>query len=67
MTHRFFFDEQTKHLRRRTSSMPTLLGAYVIQVDYEKYASIGGRQRPGLTTFKMPSVTWQRELKPQTQ
>lgn len=62
LTHQFYFDQQTGRLRRRTSSLPTVLGSYVTEVDYDDYQSLDGRLVPTKTHFRMPSVSWERRL-----
>ncbi len=62
LTHQFYFDQQTGRLRRRTSSFPTILGAYVTEVDYDDYQMLDGRPIPMKMHFHMPSVTWERRL-----
>jgi hypothetical protein len=56
------FDVQSGLLRRRVSSVPTLLGAFEYQVDYEKYQDIGGVLQPTKIQFAVPNITWTREV-----
>lgn len=63
--HTFIFDAETGQVRRRMTSIPTVLGAYIIEVDYEDYQIVGGRMRPTKTVFSMPSVKWERRMRPQ--
>lgn len=64
LTHHFYFDQQTGRLRRRTTTLPTILGSYVTEVDYADYQWLDGRLVPTNTHFRMPSVSWQRRLQP---
>ena len=56
------FDSQSGLLRRRVSSVPTLLGAFEYQVDYEKYEAFGEVLQPTKIRFAVPNITWTREI-----
>jgi Photosynthetic reaction centre cytochrome C subunit len=64
LSHRFYFDDETGLLRRRTASLPTVLGAYVVEVDYDEFQLVNGVKRPLRTVFRMPSVRWESQFKP---
>lgn len=62
MPERLSFDSQSGLLRRRVSSVPTLLGEFDYQVDYEKYEAFGGVLQPTKIRFAVPNITWTREI-----
>jgi hypothetical protein len=59
---RLSFDSQSGLLRRRVSTVPTMLGAFEYQVDYEKYRDFGGVLHPTEIRFAVPNITWTREV-----
>ncbi len=59
---RFYFDESSGFLVRRTTSVPTVLGDFVYQVDYQQYQSFDGVQVPTKLHFIVPNITWTREI-----
>lgn len=59
---RLFFDAQNGLLVRRTASLPTILGAFVYQVDYNDYKSIGGVKLPFTTRVAMPGISFARKI-----
>ena len=62
MPERLSFDSQTGLLRRRISSVATLLGDFEYQVDYEDYQEFGGILQPTKIRFAVPNITWTREI-----
>ena len=62
MPERLSFESQTGLLRRRVSSVPTLLGEFDYQVDYEEYQDFGGILQPTKIRFAVPNITWIREV-----
>lgn len=62
MQERLSFDSQTGLLRRRISSVATLLGDFEYQVDYEDYQEFGGVLQPTKIRFAVPNITWTREI-----
>lgn len=62
--HTFYFDRESGLLRRRSTSMATVLGAYIVEVDYEDYQVMDGLRVPLKTYFNRPSVRWERRLVP---
>lgn len=60
LTERLYFDIQSGLLIRRTSSMPTVLGEFTYQVDYEDYREFAGVKLPTKLRFNMPNVSWDR-------
>lgn len=59
---RLYFDEQTGFLIRRTASVPTLLGDFTYQVDYQDYRVFDGIQLPTKLLFRVPNISWTREV-----
>ena len=59
---RLFFEASSGMLRRRSSSVPTVLGAFEYQVDYEEYKDFGGVLQPTKLRFAVPNITWTREV-----
>jgi len=59
---RLYFDEQTGLLTRRTASIPTVLGDFLYQVDYQDYKAFDGIQLPTTLRFSVPNITWTREV-----
>ena len=59
---RLFFDVQNGLLVRRTASLPTILGAFVYQVDYNDYKSFGGVKLPFTTRVAMPGISFTRKI-----
>lgn len=59
---RLFFDRETGLLVRRTSSVPTILGNFVYQVDYSDYKDFGGVKLPATTRFAVPNISWTRKI-----
>jgi photosynthetic reaction center cytochrome c subunit len=59
---RLAFDVQTGLLVRRSSSSPTVLGAFVYQVDYSDYKDFGGLKVPTTIKYSMPNVRWTRVI-----
>jgi Photosynthetic reaction centre cytochrome C subunit len=57
-----YLDEQTSLLTRRTATVPTVLGDFVYQVDYQKYKVFDGIQIPTLIRYSVPNITWIREV-----
>jgi hypothetical protein len=62
LTERFYFDAQSGLLVRRTSSLPTVLGEFVYQVDYTDYREYEGVKLPATLRFQMPNVRWDRSV-----
>lgn len=59
---RLFFDVQSGLLVRRTASSPTILGAFVYQVDYNDYKDFGGIKLPVTTRVTMPGISFTRKI-----
>jgi len=59
---KLFFDVQNGLLVRRTASLPTILGAFVYQVDYNDYKSFGGVKLPFTTRVAMPGISFARKI-----
>jgi hypothetical protein len=59
---RLFFDAKNGLLVRRTASLPTILGAFVYQVDYNDYKSFGGVKLPFTTRVAMPGISFTRKI-----
>jgi hypothetical protein len=59
---RLFFDVKSGLLVRRTASLPTILGAFVYQVDYNDYKSFGGVKLPFTTRVAMPGISFTRKI-----
>ncbi len=60
---RLYFDEQTSLLTRRTSTVPTVLGDFVYQVDYRDYKPFDRVLVPTLLQYSVPNINWSREVK----
>jgi hypothetical protein len=59
---RLFFDVQTGLLVRRTTGVPTVLGFYIYQVDYQQYKDFGGVKLPSMTKFAVPNISWTHKI-----
>ena len=59
---KLFFDVQSGLLVRRTASSPTILGAFVYQVDYNEYKEFGGVKLPVTTRVAMPGISFTRKI-----
>jgi photosynthetic reaction center cytochrome c subunit len=59
---RLYFDAQTGLLVRRTASSPTILGAFIYQVDYNDYKDFGGVKLPVTTRVAMPGISFTRKI-----
>ena len=59
---RLYFDEQTCLLARRTASIPTVLGEFLYQVDYQEYKLFDGVQLPTTLHFSVPNISWTRKV-----
>lgn len=59
---RFFFDAQSGLLVRRIASVPTVLGPFEYQVDYQDYKEFGGVLQPTKIHFAVPNITWTRQV-----
>ena len=59
---RLYFDTQTGLLIRRSTSVPTILGSFVYQVDYADYKDFGGVKLPATTRFAVPNISWSRKI-----
>ena len=57
-----FFDEQTAMLIRRTTAIPTVLGDFVHQIDYQDYKAFDGVSVPTKIRFSVPNILWTREV-----
>lgn len=62
MRERLFFDVQSGLLVRRTASSPTILGAFIYQVDYNDYKDFGGVKLPVTTRVAMPGISFTRKI-----
>ncbi len=62
LTNHLYFDVESGLLTRRTSSMPTILGAFTYQVDYQDYQAFGGVMQPTTIRFAVPNITWTRQV-----
>jgi hypothetical protein len=59
---RLYFDLQTGLLARRTAIMPTVIGNFQYQVDYEDYREFNGVKIPMTTRWSMPNLSWTRKV-----
>jgi hypothetical protein len=59
---RLYFSTQTGLLVRRAASIPTILGNYVFQVDYNDYQDFGGVKLPASVKFAWPQISWTRQV-----
>ena len=59
---RLYFDMQTGLLVRRSTSVPTILGSFVYQVDYADYKDFGGVKLPATVRFAVPNISWTRKI-----
>jgi hypothetical protein len=59
---RLYFDRETGLLVRRVSSVPTIFGNFVYQVDYSDYKDFGGVKLPATTRFAVPNISWTRKI-----
>lgn len=57
-----YFSEQSGLLVRRTTAIPTVLGNFVYQVDYQDYKTFDGINLPTKLRFSVPNITWTREV-----
>lgn len=59
---RLVFDAVTGLLVRRSAGIPTVLGNFVYQVDYQDYKDFGGVKLPALIKFAVPNIYWSRKV-----
>lgn len=59
---RLYFDAQSGLLVRRVSGIPTVLGFYSYQFDYEDYKDFGGVKIPTTVKVAMPNQRWTRKI-----
>lgn len=59
---RLYFDELTGLMTRRTASLPTVLGDFLFQVDYDDYKPFDGIQLPTMLRFQVPNIAWTRAV-----
>lgn len=59
---RLFFDVNSGLLVRRTSSVPTVLGAFTYQIDYEAYQTFDEVLLPTIIHFSVPGIRWTRRV-----
>jgi hypothetical protein len=59
---RLYFDMKTGLLLRRLGLVPTVLGNFQYQVDYEDYKVIGGVKVPMTVRTSMPNLSWTRRV-----
>ncbi len=59
---KLYFDVETGLLARRSTAIPTVLGDFVHQVDYEDYKAFDGFNLPTRIQFSVPNITWTREV-----
>jgi hypothetical protein len=57
-----YLNEQTGLLARRAAAVPTVLGDFLYQVDYQNYQAFDGFQIPTTIRFSVPNITWTREV-----
>jgi hypothetical protein len=57
-----FFDAQSSLLIRRTSSIPTVLGAFKYQIDYGDYQEFEAVKLPTTIHFSVPGIRWTRRV-----
>ncbi len=62
LEHRFRFDSQTGWMLGRTTTVPTVLGDFVLQITYEGHRDWDGLVLPQTTRFHMPGIEWRREF-----
>ena len=59
---RLYFDVLTGLLARRAASIPTVIGNFQYQVDYEDYKAFDGVKIPMTTRWSMPNLSWTRKV-----
>ena len=59
---RLYFDVSSGLLVRRVASVPTILGSFDYQVDYQDYKEFGGVMQPTNIRFCVPNITWTRQV-----
>ncbi len=59
---KLYFDVATGLLVRRSTAIPTVLGDFVHQVDYQEYRAFDGYKLPTRIRFSVPNITWTREV-----
>lgn len=59
---RLFFDVLSGLLLRRIASVPTILGPFEYQVDYQDYQEFGGVLQPTKLRFAVPNISWTRQV-----
>lgn len=59
---KLYFDAASGLLVRRTAETPTVLGAFVYQVDFAEYKDFGGVRLPSVVKFAVPNIRWTRRI-----
>ena len=59
---RLYFDVESGLLIRRICSVPTVLGAFEYQVEYNDYQVMSDFLQPTKIRFAVPNVTWTRQV-----
>lgn len=59
---RLYFDKQTGLLLRRYTIIPTIIGAYPVQVNYDDYREVGGVKIPFVVRTSLPGRAWERKV-----
>jgi len=59
---RLWFDVATGLLVRRATSIPTVLGNFIYQVDYKDYKLFGGVKVPTTIEYAMPNIRWTEKV-----
>lgn len=59
---KLYFDAASGLLVRRVAETPTVLGAFVYQVDYAEYKDFGGVKLPSVVKFAVPNIRWTRKI-----
>jgi hypothetical protein len=62
LSERLCFDVRSGLLVRRIASVPTVLGPFEYQVDYQDYKEFGGVLQPTQIRFAVPNITWTRKV-----
>ncbi|MCY2981101.1 MAG: photosynthetic reaction center cytochrome c subunit family protein [Planctomycetota bacterium] len=59
---RLYFDVESGLLIRRICSVPTVLGAFEYQVEYNDYQVMSDFLQPTKIRFAVPNITWTRQV-----
>jgi hypothetical protein len=59
---RLYFDKQSGLLVRRLASLPTVIGFFPFQTDYNDYKAVDGVQVPYAMSWSIPGRSWTRKV-----